>query len=708
MRKQRTSLVKKIIASFLIIGVLLCAVTTTRGYSLYKSYIQKQYNETAYEIAEVFEDYMTDIEIEGYLAMAEGYSKGTVTQEQVEKIKASENYQRVEALLYSLRERMDANDIFMVYIDHDIYASYDAENAENWLPLTYIFDCYMDEDLKFEFGYQGRFNPDFVESVSEIFATKERVDNYFISESEFGYNTSAIHPLVVNGEVKGIIGVEIPMSTLEKTLNNYIANAVIATIALVAVFIAIYIVYLYKTMLSPIHLIADEAEKFVGDNAKISEKLGTVHTGDEIQGLSESILQMEIGIQQYIENLTKVTAEKERIGAELNVAKQIQADMLPSIFPAFPEHKEFDIFATMTPAKEVGGDFYDFFMVDEDHLAFLIADVSGKGVPAALFMVIAKTLLKNYAQKKDDAGAVFEQTNNQLCENNKEGMFVTAWMGILEVTTGKLTYVNAGHNPPVIKGADGKFRYLQCRPGFVLAGLEDIPYQQEELQMQKGDSIYLYTDGVTESINSKEELFGEDRLEVVLNENAEKKPEEILHAVKEKMDAFVGEAEQFDDITMLCMTFLGREGSDMKEQEQDSKAAELRLVAKTEHWDEVLEFVNANLEAHHCSERAKLELDIAVEELFVNVANYAYHPTDGPITIRMTFEEDMVSIVFIDEGTPYNPWEREDPDVTLSAEERGIGGLGVYMVKMSMNQVDYVYENNQNILTIRKKIHEDA
>ena len=216
----------------------------------------------------------------------------------------------------------------------------------------------------------------------------------------------------------------------------------------------------------------------------------------------------------------------------------------------------------MTPAKEVGGDFYDFFMVDQDHLAFVIADVSGKGVPAALFMVIAKTLLKNHAQKGEQPSEVFEQTNNQLCENNKEGMFVTAWMGILQISTGKLTYVNAGHNLPVIKGADGVFKYMQCHPGFVLAGMEDMPYQQGELQLEKGDSIYLYTDGVTESINVKEELFGEERLEEVLNRHSGDAPEDILKAVKESMDAFVGEAEQFDDITMLCMTFLGQKESE--------------------------------------------------------------------------------------------------------------------------------------------------
>ena len=362
---------------------------------------------------------------------------------------------------------------------------------------------------------------------------------------------------MVDGVVKGIIGVEIPMATLESALHEYITNSVMATVAIVVVLIAIFMMYMYRNMISPIHLISNEAEKFVDSNAEVSELLSTIKTRDEIQRLSESVLKMEIGIKEYIANITKITAEKERIGAELNVAKQIQADLLPSIFPAFPEREEFDIYATMNPAKEVGGDFYDFFMLDENHLVFVVADVSGKGVPAALFMVIAKTLIKNQVLKGEEPASVFEAVNNQLCENNKEGMFVTAWMGVLEVSTGNLTYVNAGHNPPLIKGEDGSFRYLNCTPGFILAGLEGIPYTQDTLQLRKGDSICLYTDGVPDTINIQEEMYGEDRLEIAINAHKEETPEEILRVIKAELDLFSGEAEQFDDVTMLCMKYKG-------------------------------------------------------------------------------------------------------------------------------------------------------
>ena len=211
----------------------------------------------------------------------------------------------------------------------------------------------------------------------------------------------------------------------------------------------------------------------------------------------------------------------------------------------------------MEPAKEVGGDFYDFFMVDDDHLAFLVADVSGKGVPAALFMVIAKTLIKNHTQKGEQPCDVFEQVNNQLCENNKEGMFVTAWMGVLELSTRTLTYVNAGHTAPLLRKNGEDYTYLQCQPGFVLAGLDGIPYQQETIQIEKGDSIYLYSDGATDAINLDEELFGEGRLEQSINIHKDKTPEEILKSIKADIDTFVGEADQFDDITMLCLYYKG-------------------------------------------------------------------------------------------------------------------------------------------------------
>ena len=274
---------------------------------------------------------------------------------------------------------------------------------------------------------------------------------------------------------------------------------------------------------------------------------------DEIGELANAFNNMSASLQEYIKNLSSVMAEKERIGAELNVATQIQADMLPSIFPAFPEREEFDIYATMQPAKEVGGDFYDFFLIDEDHLAVVIADVSGKGVPAALFMVIAKTLLKNRAQMGDSPAKVLEVVNNQLCENNKAEMFVTVWFGVMQISTGKIVAANAGHEKPIIRKADGKFEIFKDKHGFVMGGMEGMKYKEYELEIEKGGCLFVYTDGVPEATSSDSELFGMERLVQVLNEEKDAPLPDILKSVKGSIDKFVKDAPQFDDITMLAL-----------------------------------------------------------------------------------------------------------------------------------------------------------
>jgi len=265
-------------------------------------------------------------------------------------------------------------------------------------------------------------------------------------------------------------------------------------------------------------------------------------------------------INSTVNTLKKYISEAEaRIDAELAFAKAIQHSALPSVFPPYPNRKEFDISATMHTAKEVGGDFYDFYFVDEDTLAFLVADVSGKGIPAAMFMMQSKTLLKSYAESGMSVEEVFTNANEKLCEGNDAGMFVTAWMGMLNTKTGAITFANAGHNPPLVKHADGSFTYLKTRPGFVLAGMEGIRYRKNEYHLEKGDVIYLYTDGVTEAMNVNNELYGEERLLEVLNKNTTSDTQTICDAVKIDVDLFVGEAPQFDDITMLCLKFNGGE-----------------------------------------------------------------------------------------------------------------------------------------------------
>lgn len=317
-----------------------------------------------------------------------------------------------------------------------------------------------------------------------------------------------------------------------------------------------------KKISRPVERLADVAHEYYAEHSDDEGRKKLLETcseysqdNTEVGNLARSYISMAEDLEIYVENLHKVTAEKERINAELSLASSIQAHMLPCIFPAFPEHDEFDIFATMTPAKEVGGDFYDFFMVDDTHIAAVMADVSGKGVPAALFMVIAKTLIKNYAQIGIEPCEVFTTVNRLLCDGNDAGLFVTAWMGVLDIASGKLTYVNAGHNPPLIRQDGGNFEYLKSRPGFVLAGMDTVKYRQYDLDIKPGDRLFLYTDGITEATSAANELYGEKRLSAYLNSHSDASAEDVLHGLKTDVDSFVGEAPQFDDMTMLMLDF---------------------------------------------------------------------------------------------------------------------------------------------------------
>ncbi len=265
-------------------------------------------------------------------------------------------------------------------------------------------------------------------------------------------------------------------------------------------------------------------------------------------------------INATVDSLKKYIAQAEsRIDAELAFAKDIQHSALPSVFPPYPNRHEIEIHATMHTAKEVGGDFYDFYFLGEDNFAFLIADVSGKGIPAALFMMESKTIIKSLAESGLSVEQIFTYANQKLCEGNDAGMFVTAWMGILNVRTGKVVYANAGHNPPLIKHADGTLEYLKSRAGFVLAGMEEICYKKNELQLEPGDVIYLYTDGVTEATNANNALYGEDRLHAILEKHKNAATHTICDEVKRDVDLFVGDAPQFDDITMLALKYNGPE-----------------------------------------------------------------------------------------------------------------------------------------------------
>jgi sigma-B regulation protein RsbU (phosphoserine phosphatase) len=341
-----------------------------------------------------------------------------------------------------------------------------------------------------------------------------------------------------------------------KSVNALIYTAIIISGMLLAaiILLTLWTAGLIASRIArPITILTEGVKKISNGNLEYHSE---IKTGDEIEELSLNFERMGRELMVYIENLNSVTAEKERIGAELNIATKIQASMLPRIFPAFPDREEFDVYASMLPAKEVGGDFYDFFLIEENKLVILIADVSGKGVPAALFMVIAKTLIKNNAQNGLCPQDVFSTVNNLLCVNNEEGMFVTAFMGFLDISTGKFSCVNAGHNPPLIRQGD-RFEWLKIKRGLFLGGMENVSYKQEELELKSGDMVYLYTDGITEAMNPQREQFTESRLLDAADLYKDCGLKEFTVSIKEKIDEFAEDAEQADDITMLVLKYKG-------------------------------------------------------------------------------------------------------------------------------------------------------
>lgn len=431
-------------------------------------------------------------------------------------------------------------------------------------------------------------------------------------------------------------------------------------------------------------VIIDNLRKINGTLAEITDgNLNVkvdVRTNEEFASLSDDINHTVSTLKHYISEAAA------RIDKELEFAKQIQYSALPSVFPPYPNRKDFEIYAQMITAKEVGGDFYDFYMLGDSTLAFLIADVSGKGIPAAMFMMQAKTIIKDLAESGLELSEVFATANKKLCENNDAGMFVTAWMGILDLTTGILKFVNAGHNPPLIRQADGEFVYLKARSGMVLAGMDGVKYRQNELQLTPGDQVFLYTDGVTEATDKNNQLYGEERLLETVNQNIIKDTKKLCEAVKADVDAFVGEAPQFDDITMLSveLQYIWGENS-------------ITVIADDKSMIPVSDFAKSLTEKLAVVPKIANKVSIAVDEIYSNIINYS-----GAELAMISYEikDGRLYITFTDDGIPYNPLKAEEPDVTLSAEERKIGGLGIFMVKKMTESMEYTYDDDKNILRL--------
>lgn len=551
MHKKR-KLARKIVLGFLLMGIGISAISVVVGVIGFGDYIKRRYNNTAYDIAETVQTYLEEDELLAYVELLQA-PEFAADADQCRAVMRTEGYQETVKRIADLRVSMGAADIFIAAVDME-QLNETAADKEGWAPLCYLFDTFKDEDKNFKFGERGNFNPLYINDIKWQMQTGRRTSNYYISKSDFGYNTSAVLPILPEDrDFPLLICVEIPMATLQEAIADFSFHTIGMIVIVMALSLFLFMYYLYKRVIRPIDVIAAETEAFGVSGKQLSEKLPDVKTGDELQGLAESVLRMEQGILDYVKHITAVTAEKERISTELNVAAEIQANMLPGIFPAFPERKEFDLYASMTPAKEVGGDFYDFFPVDREHLVMVVGDVSGKGVPAALYMVISKTLIKNETYDSLSPGKILEEVNGQLCENNGFDMFVTVWLGIMEISTGRVTAANAGHEFPAVGRADGTFTLLKDPHGFVLGGMAGSKYKEYEFELRQGECLFVYTDGVPEAANTREEFFGTDRMLEILKQNPWANPEQKIWQVMAGIDEFVGEAPQFDDITMLCV-----------------------------------------------------------------------------------------------------------------------------------------------------------
>ena len=456
-------------------------------------------------------------------------------------------YQEVQELLNAMQQQADLINYFYVFV---------PEKDD----FVYIWDAKQSKRVC-EMGEREPYPEKMREAVEQAFRTDPEEQLYF-ANYRHDYLGSAFYPVFnTQGKPVALVGVSMTIPNILNMMGHSLPSVIKANILVVAVFMVAVYLLVDRKVVHPIRQLKRGMKVYrqTMDSAAATEMLENLDFDGEIAALLGDFVVLMVDVDNNTAEVAQLTAERERIGTELKVATSIQAGMLPRTFPAFPERKEFDLYATMNPAKEVGGDFYDFFLVDEDHLCMVMADVSGKGVPAALFMAIAKALIKSRAKMGGTPSAILADVNNQLCEDNQSGMFVTVWLAILEISTGRGMAANAGHEHPVLRRAGGSYELVEYRHSPAVAFMKGIPFREHPFQLFPGDRIVVYTDGVAEATNTVPELYGTGRMLDALNAAGEATPEETLGALRRSITEFENGAEQFDDITMLCLDYFGPE-----------------------------------------------------------------------------------------------------------------------------------------------------
>lgn len=365
-------------------------------------------------------------------------------------------------------------------------------------------------------------------------------------------------PIWLNGELRAVMGMAYNWQDFQVSVYKTLRRALFISVGGIILALIVLQIMLYRRAVKPVSRIQSIVREYKNnkDSDEVIARMSEIKERNEFGLLSEDIAELAKEIDYYTKQNMKLAGERERVAAELDMARRLQASQLPTQMPAFPDRQDIDVFASMTPAKEVGGDFYDYFLIDDDHLAIVVADVSGKGIPAALFMMMTKMLLTDNAMTGMPPHEVLERTNDTICKHNELEMFVTMWFGVLEISTGRITAANAGHEYPVVRHKDGQFEVLKDTHDFIVGGMEGMAYRQYELELEKGSMLFLYTDGAPEATRADKQMFGMKRLVDALNENPNDTPQVLLERVRARIDEFVGDEPQFDDLTMLGITIL--------------------------------------------------------------------------------------------------------------------------------------------------------
>ncbi|WP_407429497.1 SpoIIE family protein phosphatase [Treponema sp.] len=525
-RKKLPVITKKILFLVIVSGSLLCSLVFSAGYFAFTRQFRRQYDSSIRSISAAAREVLNPDDFSSYLS----------TQ------KKDENYETVHRILQDFVDKFELN---MIYVSSVLPPDYTH--------ITYIYNPVKKGGRYSEYplGYEEEYvQADYNASTKRVFEEGATIVRHTMKTRSGSHITAQIPVMDSSGKIIAVLGVQKNIQEFVDARYSFVNFVIALELVFAVLFIGLFIIYFNKKFINPITFITRETDHFASYGGNPSDRLLEVKNQDEIGILAHSLHQMEKDICRNIEELTRITAEKERISTELSVASKIQSDMLNKEYPPFSDRTDFDLFASMSPAKEVGGDLYDYLLLDDDHLMITVGDVSGKGMPAALFMGKSKVLLDFYAMLGLGPEEIFEKANNQLCKNNDSGLFVTCWLGIFCFSTGELRFVNAGHPAPVLYH-EGEFSYLKTKPNFVLGGMEDYPYVEHTITLSKGDRIFVYSDGVTEATNGENQLFEEERLLAAIKKTENLKAPDILKSVRSSIDEFVGKAEQFDDITML-------------------------------------------------------------------------------------------------------------------------------------------------------------